>query len=200
MRIYLVRHGQSEWQLQPSDDWDTPLTPAGHEQARRLAAWLAEQQEDGGDPTRVGVGALCASTSRRAEQTAAYAADALGLPLVTDLGLAEAGFHVAEHLPTLETPVGPVGSSGPTATYTEFKLQAEKALRSLVEQAESAGSLLAVTHAGLIKTLLRIVSGSDSFSFRLCNTGITMIEWRGVRWDLVYLNRWDHLPTELRTF
>lgn len=200
MKIYLARHGQSEWQLEPSDDWDTPLTPVGHEQAKRLAEWLAAQQGVD-DPTRVEVASLCASTSRRAEQTAAYAADALGLALVTELGLREADFHVAEYLPTLETPLGPAEGAGLSVTYTAFKLQMKAALEWLVQQAEaSGGPLLAVTHAGAIKTLLRIVCGSDSISFRLCNTGINLIEWRRIRWDLVYLNRWDHLPRELRTF
>ena len=41
MQIYLVRHGQSQRQLRPSDDWDAPLTPVGREQAQCLARCLA---------------------------------------------------------------------------------------------------------------------------------------------------------------
>lgn len=199
MKIYLARHGQSEWQVKPSANWDSPLTRLGHEQAKRLGEWLAEQHY-AKHSTRVDLASLCASPAKRARQTAAYAAEALGLPLVIDEKLREADFHVSEYLPTTGTPLEKVASATLPDRYAAFKEEAQTALRGLVEKAErSNGSVLAVAHGGLIKTLLRLTCGSDSVSFRLYNTGVNLIEWELVRWHLVYLNRWDHLPAELRT-
>src|SRR5947209_6079858 len=44
MKIYLARHGQSQWQVERDENWDTSLTIIGHEQAKRLAQWLASHQ------------------------------------------------------------------------------------------------------------------------------------------------------------
>jgi len=57
MELILVRHGLPE---RRDDTSDPPLSAQGHEQARRVAAWLAEEQVD----------AVYASTMLRAKQTA----------------------------------------------------------------------------------------------------------------------------------
>jgi len=200
MKIYLVRHGQSQWQLEPSENWDTPLTPLGHEQAQRTGEWLAEHQMLD-NQTRVEIASLCSSPLIRAQETAVYIAKSLHLPLLTQQNLREADFHVAEHLPQRDTPLQAHSAYEPSKVYAAFKSQAQAALQGLVEQAEAnGGSVLAITHGGLIKTMLRLVVDSDRVCFKLCNAGISSIEWRRGRWHLVHLNLWDHLPTELRTY
>ncbi len=57
MELILVRHGLPE---RRDDTSDPPLSAQGHEQARRVAAWLAEERID----------AVYASTMLRAKQTA----------------------------------------------------------------------------------------------------------------------------------
>lgn len=57
MELILVRHGLPE---RRADTSDPPLTPVGHDQARRVAAWLEPD----------GVDAVFASTMLRAIQTA----------------------------------------------------------------------------------------------------------------------------------
>ena len=116
------------------------------------------------------------------------------------LSLREADFHVADHLPIADGPLQSPQANVLSRTYVDFREQAELALRELVERAETHyGPVLAITHGGLLKTLLRRVVGSDTVCFRLFNTGLNMIEWRRGRWHLVHLNLWDHLPMELRT-
>lgn len=84
--------------------------------------------------------------------------------------------------------------------YAAFKSQVHTAFQELVERAEvSSGPVLAVTHGGFIKTMLRIVVNSDIVCFRLYNTGLNLIEWERGRWHIGHLNLWDHLPLELRT-
>ncbi|MCI1262493.1 MAG: histidine phosphatase family protein [Tetrasphaera jenkinsii] len=82
MRLVLIRHGQSGnnviWEQTGSSVGrhpDTPLTDRGHDQARRLAAAIA----DGALPWRID--AIYTSLMTRAVQTAAPIADALDLPL-----------------------------------------------------------------------------------------------------------------------
>jgi probable phosphoglycerate mutase len=69
---------------------DPPLTAAGVEQAERLAAWLAHERVD----------ALVASPQRRALETAAPVARALGLEVQTVEGLAEYDWRVDHYIPT----------------------------------------------------------------------------------------------------
>jgi broad specificity phosphatase PhoE len=199
MKIYLVRHAQSEWQLKPCQDWNTSLTVLGHQQAQRMAQWLAECQKSDHRP-RFEVASLCSSPLKRAQETAAYISDVLHLPLIIQKSLQEANFHVADHLLHADGPLQTPPAHPPSRIYAHFRAQAEAALRELVERAEAHnGSVLAVSHGGLLKTLLRRVVSSDTVCFRLYNTGVNLIEWRRGRWHLVHLNLWDHLPMELRT-
>ena len=72
--------------------------------------------------------------------------------------------------------------------------------QELVARAEAGpGPVLAVGHGGFIKTLFRILGGSDQFCVTLYNSCLSLVEWRRGRWHVVYVNLWDHLPAELRT-
>ncbi len=73
--IYLVRHGQSEWNLRRVTQGQTShpgLTELGRAQARRAAAAIAA--ELAGEPVRL----LVSSDLRRAVQTARILARVLG--------------------------------------------------------------------------------------------------------------------------
>lgn len=201
MKIYLARHGQSRWQIERTDgDWNSPLTPLGHEQAQKLAGWLANGHRV--DPeTRVEVGAVYSSPLQRAQETAVYTASALQLPIHTDENLAEATFLVSDHLPSLPAPMHRPQPFQPSATYLALQAQAQAALAALVAGAEAhGGAALAFSHGGLISTLLRQAIGSETVSFWIYNTSLNLIEWKRGRWHLIHLNLWDHLSPELRTF
>jgi broad specificity phosphatase PhoE len=199
MKIYLVRHAQAMWQLDAGESLDSSLTTLGHEQAKRLGEWLSCQQKQD-EEGAVRIASLCASPLKRALETANYAAAGLRMPLLIRPELREAEFHVADHLPRRETPLQEFPPYECSEIYKAFQSQAQAALEWLVEQAGSVpGAVLAITHGGLIKTMLRLMLDSDSVCFQLYNTGINLVEWKRGRWHLVHLNRWDHLPPELRT-
>jgi len=90
-RLLLVRHGQiaanvdARWH----GSTDGVLTEQGREEGRRLAAHLAR--------TRPDITAVCTSPLQRARDTAAAIADALGVPLLVEPGLAEYGIGVLEN-------------------------------------------------------------------------------------------------------
>lgn len=200
MRVLLVRHAQSEWQRAASDDRDTALTEDGARQAALLAAWLATGPalDAGGEPLTIGT--VFCSGLRRARDTATVVGDRLGRPVVVDTRLDEATFHVAQDVPRHPDPLSPPAPRAPTARYAAYAGQAHGALTALCTEAVRNGATpLAVTHGGLIKTLLRHVLASDAASVRAYNTGLTLIEWQGGRWHLVCLNVADHLPATLRT-
>lgn len=201
MKIYLVRHGQSRWQIERNNvDWNSPLTPLGQQQAQHLASWLANGPVID-KSTRVDVQSIHASPLHRAQQTADPLAQTLHLPLTTDDALRESDFLVSAHLASADTPANYPPTYTPSETYTVFKTQAEHALANLVEAAAQNGnSALAVAHGGLISTVLRLATGSDTVSFWIYNTSLNLIEWKRGRWHLVHLNLWDHLPPDLRTY
>jgi broad specificity phosphatase PhoE len=199
MMIYLMRHAQSWWQVEPSHDWDTPLTHLGHEQARRTAAWLAARSLVARDLPRIEIGSLHTSPLKRAYETARYAADALGLPLQARDRLREADFHVASELPQAARPQLPPAGE-PSEQYRRFRSQVEAAWQELLAEVDtSLGPLLVVSHGGFIKTLFRILADSDGFCVNLYNSCLSLVQWRRGRWHIVYINMWDHLPVELRT-
>jgi 2,3-bisphosphoglycerate-dependent phosphoglycerate mutase len=84
-RLWLVRHGQSEWNLahriQGQSYLAGSLTPAGREQAAHAATQLSDQ-------ARAAV-AIVSSDLARTVETAAIIAGRLGLPLEFDPGLRE---------------------------------------------------------------------------------------------------------------
>jgi broad specificity phosphatase PhoE len=197
VRILLARHGQAAWQLTRSGDLDSPLTPAGHRQAAALAGRLAEQTE--------GIAAVRVSPMVRARQTADHLCAALGLPAVVLDTLAEAPFRVVGEL---ASPRGPLdatpehGGAAPTPRYQAFREQVASALGELYELGPalpSGACVLAVTHGGVIKTLLRILAGSDLVDFEVSNASVTCVQWRHGRWRVDAVNRYDHLSADLLT-
>ena len=82
--VIVVRHAQSEHHVRGlTGGWtDTPLTPLGHEQARRLAARLRAELGDG--PIR-----LYTSDLIRARETAEHLAAAFGAEPIADERLRE---------------------------------------------------------------------------------------------------------------
>ncbi|MGK4579547.1 histidine phosphatase family protein [Kitasatospora sp. HPMI-4] len=202
MRILLVRHGQSQWQVERGEDWDSPLSSLGHRQARLLGEWLGRRLQGPweAEADALHVPTLGTSPLLRARQTAGYLSEVLGLPAEVQVPLAEADFHVASELPRSPGPLQPPAGQAVSERYLLFRKQAETALRGLVRQAEqSGGPALAVTHGGLIKTLLRVVTGTDSVCFKIYNSSVTELEWRDGRWRLAHLSLQDHLPVDLRT-
>ena len=101
MRVHLVRHGQSTWNREgrlQGQTLEPPLTDLGREQAadaaQRLAGTLAGVPRE-----RI---LLVASDQVRAAQTAQVLADALGLPVETDVRLREQGLGELEGRLTCE--------------------------------------------------------------------------------------------------
>src|SRR5262245_46150194 len=86
MELILVRHGLPE---RRDDTADPPLPAVGHEQARKVAAWLADETID----------AAYASTRLRARQTAEPFAAAQGHALTCHDGICEFDRNSGTYVP-----------------------------------------------------------------------------------------------------
>lgn len=88
MRIFVARHGQTQWNLEHRvcGRTDIPLTEVGREQARKLAQTAKDK----------GIDVIIASPLFRARQTAAAIAEACGLPVCIDERIIEQDFGAFE--------------------------------------------------------------------------------------------------------
>lgn len=86
MELILVRHGQPAWVVDGRNRNDPELTERGHAQAARVAARLADPELDPGDGP---IDHLVVSPARRAQETCAPIATALGMEPATHDWLVE---------------------------------------------------------------------------------------------------------------
>ena len=204
--ILLIRHGQSEPYVPgtpfPLVDGhaDPALTPAGHEQARRLADRLASARID----------AIYVTTLRRTAQTAAPLAARLGMaPQVepglreVHLGIWEGGEYrqrVAEQDPIVrqvfETERWEMIPDAETSAALEARVRA--AIDRLA--AAHTGQRLAIfTHGGVIGQALALASGSRPFAFLSADNGsISRLLVTGQRWIVRGFNDTAHLDGHRR--
>ena len=88
MKLYVARHGETEWNAQGRicGRTDIPLTERGEAQAKALAEKLADK----------GIDLIIASPMIRARQTAAAVSQEIGIPVVTDDRLIEQDYGIYE--------------------------------------------------------------------------------------------------------
>lgn len=160
--ILLVRHGETAWnrELRFQGHVDIPLNDAGHEQARRVGLRLAGEHVDH----------AFSSDLMRAQQTAAPAAQLLGLKVVTQAGLREQQFGVVEGLrgeeirelhpraweewlEFREDHAMPEGESA-----RQFHARVIGALGAIAA-AHAGATLLVVTHGGVLDMVWRTARG-----------------------------------------
>lgn len=162
MELLLVRHAEPE-RVASGDvvgPADPGLTQRGEAQARRLADWLAGERVD----------ALLTSPLRRARETAAPVAVALGIEAEVVDGISEYDAHSDEYIPieelrelkderwqaTIEGRWADVGGVDPAA----FQAQVVPAIEGLVD-AYPAQRVVAVSHGGVVNVYLAHVLGID---------------------------------------
>jgi probable phosphoglycerate mutase len=162
MELLLVRHAEPVRieQGEVEGPADPGLTARGNEQAARVGAWLAAE----------GVDAIVTSPLRRARETAAPLAAALGIAAEIDTGVSEYDAAAGHYIPieelretkderwhaTIEGRWADVGGIDPH----EFQRQVVPALDALITR--HAGQRVAVmTHGGVINVFLAHVLNID---------------------------------------
>jgi broad specificity phosphatase PhoE len=152
--ILLVRHGETDWNLQRrlQGHADTPLNDRGREQARDLAAELADEPID----------AVYSSDLVRAHETARIVAEVHGLDVTAIDDLRERHFGTWEGLSDDEIharfPEAATGALGDGETREEMARRVFDALQRIADS-HPGGRVLVVSHGGPLRAVLRHCGG-----------------------------------------
>ena len=168
-RFILLRHGQTQHSAERrfSGTSNPDLTDTGREQAKRAASALQGFGR---------IDAIVASPQARAQQTAEYAAEALGLSIATDDGLRELDFGdfegltrdevVAKDAEAFETWQSSPNNAPPSGeSLTAFHRRVTRARLKLQERYEGQTVLL-VTHMTPVKSIVRQALGVNADLFK----------------------------------
>jgi len=153
--IYLVRHGETDWnrarRIQGSTD--IPLNETGRDQAAVTGALLANRQWDG----------VYASPLARAYETGAIIARELGLPAPEVVPeVAERRYGEAEGLTGDEIDARFPGDTPVPGRETREEV-AGRVIPAIVALAERhpGENIVLVSHGGVIRTILNVVAPGD---------------------------------------
>ena len=182
MKIWLIRHGQTDWNVRGriQGSSDTDLNEEGKKQAKELALELVKTKHD---PE-----IIYASTQKRAKETAQIISKYLKIPYVTKKGLEEMNLGEWEGLSWEQveeryqeeyqvwknnrryqnTPNG--------ESYQELLDRVLAAILEIIEENAEKEHILIVTHSAVIMSLLCYFSNTpfeDMLQFKITNAGIS---------------------------
>lgn len=228
MRVYLIRHAQSENNVLTKDTIhqrkvDPNLTALGYEQRDYLAEFLASAPEP--HETSFGLTHLYCSAMNRALLTTQPIAKALGVQAQVWVELHEKGGMFLHQngrtngfngmtratilkafpdydLPDTITEGGWYDSKMGKEPEAHSFYRAIKVATALQQRAESDDVLALVSHAGFMDILLKAIFNqlpSYTINYYHHNTAITRIDYYEQRPILHYMNRVDHLPINKRS-
>jgi 2,3-bisphosphoglycerate-dependent phosphoglycerate mutase len=160
MELVLIRHAQPRRVVDADGPADPELSDLGHDQARLLAAYLADERID----------VVIASPLRRARQTAAPVAEVHGLTVEVSDGLAEYDKESGEYIPVeqlraenlpgwQDVLTGNVHRAAGVDPH-EFRKEVVAAVEEIVE-AHPGQNVAAVCHGGVINAYLTHVLHLD---------------------------------------
>lgn len=173
--IYLVRHGETPGNAaRVVQTPETPLSERGLEQARRLAARLAD----------AGLAGILASDLARAAMTAECVHEVTGAPLVFEPLLHERNFGDLRGTPYAELGVdmfAPDYAPPGGETWEIFHARVDLAWRRIRAAAEAAGGPLAVVTHGLVcaslaRRHLSLPADAAPPLAGIANTSVTEVE------------------------
>ena len=196
--ITLLRHGESEGNLAGllQGQSDYPLTAAGINQAKKLAAYWKSGE--------VHFDLIVSSPLKRASQTAEIISDQLEIPIEFDQAWKERNFghlqdanlqELKEHVPPVDFfhPYEPIGENG--ESQLDLYLRAGQALQNILRL--PSGSYLVVSHGGILNKTLFVILGItpqghyNSPIFHFGNTGYAQCCYNHStrQWALMGLNK-----------
>jgi probable phosphoglycerate mutase len=201
VQLLLVRHGLP-LRSEPGQGSDPDLSQVGLEQARRLPVALA----------RFPVTRLVSSPQRRARQTAAPVADALGLAVEVDDRLAEYDRDMPEYVPIEQMPTDAPqewvrlieGLLPSEVDEAAFLHRITAAVDDLLARADHDETVAVFSHGGVINGLLHRILGTERvLSFHVDYASLTrLLSSRSGRLAVAAVNGtdhvWDLLPRNLR--
>ena len=206
-RLYLVRHGETEWNL--TGRWqghtDIPLNEIGFQQARILADRLRDDGEH--------FAAIYSSDLARAWQTAETVGAALELAPVPEVALREIdiGWWGGLTRTEIEARDGHALSRldaeedlprGGGETMHDLYARASAAMERIVA-AHTGETLIIVSHGGTVRVLLGHARGNGTLAWPLPfesigNTAVSIVEHDADGWHIRTTNDTTHLAQSSR--
>lgn len=199
-RIWLVRHGQTDWNAQRRIQGHTPteLNAVGQSQANFLADWLVQTRHH--HPFT----AIYTSDLPRASQTAQIIGGRLNLPISSTSQLRERDLGTFEGKTWDEVRKTRVANGSPMTEYGDLAdwtgvlgvesdeqlWQRVSTVLNTISQKHAGTDILAVTHGGLMKHVIWHILGLPAGvprRFPLTNGLIAIIEPRTGGWFLTGL-------------
>ncbi len=178
MKLYVTRHGQTEWNAldRISGVTDISLTQEGIAQARGMAA-LAKSHGD--------IGHIIASPLRRAQMTARIAGEVLGLPVETDERLREWDYGSFEgksrHIPGFAETKAEFGVKMPDGGESVFQVvQRTYNLLDDVKRRFPEENVLLVCHGGICRVIdayFHDMTVDRFMNFFMGNCELRIYEW-----------------------
>jgi probable phosphoglycerate mutase len=179
VRLILVRHGLPHRTSGPGDEEppssaDPGLTELGRRQAARVAEVLRD----------LPIAALCVSPLRRARETAAPLAAALGLRPEVLPGLAEYDAEATHYIPVHQMPEADpagwarilAGQLPPGVDVPAFRARVTSCLDGVAERHPGPVTVVGVAHAGVINIYLAELLGlARPLTFPLDYAGLTRV-------------------------
>lgn len=183
MKIYLVRHGETEWNkmqlLQGRED--VPLNDTGIEQARMCGKAFV------GTP----IDRVISSPLIRAQETASIISDCLGsFPVEIEPNLIERDFGLISGMNKEQrTRFLEEGSDSKAESFADLCKRATDVIE-LYARKNSSKNLLMVSHGAFIGAALTKISNGkiDANGFRLLNTSINIFEYKDGTLSIVDYN------------
>ncbi|MBO4911366.1 MAG: histidine phosphatase family protein [Butyrivibrio sp.] len=187
MKIYLVRHGETEWNkkglLQGRED--IPLNDHGREQAKVLAEFFKDKPID----------LIISSPLVRAHETAKIISNTAGAEIVTDDKLIEKDYGKATGMGKAERDrLFPRRKYDGMEKWSDLIGRTSSVLEAFSKNNDQK-NLLFVCHSSVIKSMIQYVTGApeedkDIYGVTMSSIGVTEIEYNeNTGYDLKYANR-----------
>lgn len=164
VKIYLVRHGETDWNLagRLQGSTDIPLNEQGKQSALKTAQYFKANG--------IAISTIMTSPLMRARQTAQIIADVLAIPVIEQQALTERCFGEAEGLTAKERVLKFPDQDIPGLEDIQVVRQRVWNVLQTLATTNADESIIIVSHGGVINAILSILSNGE------IGTGITKLK------------------------
>ncbi|MCQ2524148.1 MAG: histidine phosphatase family protein [Lachnospiraceae bacterium] len=178
-KVYFVRHGESEWNIENKicGQTDSPLTQKGHEQAIETGKIILEKQ--------IKADMIIASPLSRAYETAKHISEITGIPMKVDERIIEQNFGVWEGTTPRNAPAFHeakkqfIDSHGTGETMLKLAQRIYNLLDEI--KADKDKTYILVAHNGIarvVKSYFEDMTNDEYAGFGVQNCSVTEFDFR----------------------
>jgi len=156
--IYLVRHGQTDWNIEKKTQGhtDIPLNDNGKQQALTLSEKLKYLKID----------KIYSSDLLRSKETAQIINSSFNLEIILDKRLREINYGDLEGIPRTELneEVWEIFNKTPEKLHAEPIIEVYNRIKSFFEEIENDKNILIVAHGGALRVIMYYINNKEIFN------------------------------------